>query len=318
MSILSTHSGHHRIFIGPVVQKQNANNVDEPTANPTTPSPTGTHHKQQQSYLHSHHSSQHNSSSAPKPWWEGSSFLRSRLSLSHYPTPPPSGSSNAHSDTDHGPVETTSPVAIEHPSSPDTPLAQTSIPQFSYTFSDDNDSERLSDDLEGDEDDLYDSEDEQRDYEHYHHGGDSDEDQSDHSSANFSESLSEPVGHSKDISEESGRMQSHATTAPHSHPYPIHPQDAASFNQIQRDKKHADKAKRKDRDNGKDKEGSSSAHGVSRWTSTKTKGKRRTRSMRDEGEPNRFKKMLGTFRDKRHHQGRLDNPDLGWESDGSR
>ncbi|KAF9334350.1 hypothetical protein BG006_002298 [Podila minutissima] len=193
------------------------------------------------------------------------------------------------------------------------------IPQFSYTFSDDNDSERLSDDLEGDEDDLYDSEDEQRDYEHYHHnGGDSDEDQSDHSSANFSESLSEPVGHSNDISEESGRMQSHATTAPHSHPYPIHPQDAASFNQIQRDKKHADKAKRKDRDNGKDKEGSPSTHGVSRWTSTKTKGRRRTRSMRDEGEPNRFKKMLGTFRDKQHHQGRLDNPDLGWESDGSR
>lgn len=317
MSILSTHSGHHRIFIGPVVQKQNANNVDEPTANPTTPSPTGTHHNhQQQQHSHLHHNSHHNSSSAPKPWWEGSSFLRSRLSLSHYPTPPPSGSSKAHSDVDHGPIETTSPVITE-PSSPDSPLAQTSIPQFSYTFSDDNDSERLSDDLEDEDDDLYDSEDEQRDYEHDRDESDSDEDQRDHSSTNSSESLSDPVGHSQDISEESGRMQSQATTGTHSHPYPIHPQDAASFNQIQRDKKQQEKIKRKDKDKGKDKEGPST-HGGSRWTSTKTKGKRRTRSMRDEGEPNRFKKMLGTFRDKTHHQGRLDNPDLGWESDGSR
>ncbi|KFH69010.1 hypothetical protein MVEG_05812 [Podila verticillata NRRL 6337] len=313
MSILSTHSGHHRIFIGPVVQKQaNNNHVDEPTTTPTTPSPSGTHHRHQQQRPH-----HNNSSSAPKPWWEGSSFLRSRLSLSHYPTPPASGSSKAHSDT-HGPTETTSPVSSTSGQPLNTPLAQSSIPQFSYTFSDDNDSEGLSDDSEDNDDDLYDSKDEQRDYDHDHDSGsdsDEDNDQRDHNSTNSFESLSEPVGHSQDISEQSGQMQSQTTT-PHAHPYPIHPQDAASFKQDQVDRNQLEKSKRKDK--GKAKEEPSSTHGVSRWTSTKTKGKRRTRSMRDEGEPNRFKKILGTFRDKTHHQGRLDNPDLGWESDGSR
>ncbi|KAF9100041.1 hypothetical protein BGX29_006830 [Mortierella sp. GBA35] len=40
--------------------------------------------------------------------------------------------------------------------------------------------------------------------------------------------------------------------------------------------------------------------------------------MRDEGEPNRLKKIFGTYRDRRHNQGQAEDPDLAWESDGSR
>ncbi|KAF9580925.1 hypothetical protein BGW38_002238, partial [Lunasporangiospora selenospora] len=55
-----------------------------------------------------------------------------------------------------------------------------------------------------------------------------------------------------------------------------------------------------------------------RWNSRERK--KRTKSMRDEGELNRFQRMLGHhYRDQKpRHQGTLDNPDLGWESDGSR
>ncbi|KAG0211241.1 hypothetical protein BGX28_008308 [Mortierella sp. GBA30] len=259
-SILSTHSGHHRIFIGPVVQKQNSQQGTGSTLSPT-----------RQGHSHSHRQPRHNHSlsPAPKPWWEqGSSFLRSHLSL--------------HSQTHRHQPNIATNSGSNNKNYPNTsflrdPPRQSNIPQFSYTFSDDT-SSNSGDDLSEDETDSYDSEGERQDYgDHdnvddinYSEDDDDDDDGDDNHDDNTrnrkgpalertlhrsisvsSESLSAPVGHSQVRDDLQGQG----------------------------------------------------------------KGKRRTRSMRDEGEPNRFKKFLGSYR---RNQGRIYNPDLGWESDGSR
>ncbi|KAF9286095.1 hypothetical protein BGZ68_003256 [Mortierella alpina] len=280
-SILSTHSGHHRIFIGPVVQKQ----TPQPTASSVS---TTTRQGRGTPSHHSHSHQQHNganSSSAPKPWWEqGSSFLLSRLSLhtqtqthqQHQPS-----SLSGHRNT---------------PSQSADPLRQTSIPQFSYTFSDDSSSSDDNDecfDAEADETDAYDSEAERRDYEHDHDDVDVENDNaprdrkrsalertfhtSTSASTSSSESLSAPVGQSQE----------------HQHEQEDGP------------------GTRKDKGKAKADEHAP----VSRVRTSREK--KRTKSMRDEGEPNRLKKLLGSYREKRHNQGRMENPDLGWESDGS-
>ncbi|KAF9947736.1 hypothetical protein BGZ70_002537, partial [Mortierella alpina] len=277
-SILSTHSGHHRIFIGPVVQKQ-------------TPQPNGssvaaaTRQGRTQRPLHSHSHHQPNganASSAPKPWWEqGSSFLRSRLSLhsqTHTPQQQQPSSASSHRNT-------SSPSADR--------LRQTHIPQFSYTFSDDSsssDNDGDGFDAKADETDAYDSESERQDYEHYHDDLDDEGDSGKRSTlertfhtstspaTSSSESLSAPVGQSQD----------------HSHDSEDRP------------------GTRKDK-------GKASADDPAPVSRVRTsREKKRTKSMRDEGEPNRLKKLLGSYREKRHNQGRMENPDLGWESDGSR
>ncbi|KAG9324683.1 hypothetical protein KVV02_001665 [Mortierella alpina] len=280
-SILSTHSGHHRIFIGPVVQKQ-------------TPQPSGSSvsaaARQGRTPL-SHHSHSHqqpngaNSSSAPKPWWEqGSSFLRSRLSLhsqthTHQQQQPGSASGRRNS-----------------PSQSVDPHRQTNIPQFSYTFSDDSsssDNDSGGFDAEADETDAYDSESERQDYEHDH---DDVDDENDNAPSNRKRSALERTCHtstspstssSESLSAAVGQSQDHQR-----------PEDRPGTRK--------DKGKAKADDPAP----------VSRVRTSREK--KRTKSMRDEGEPNRLKKLLGSYREKRHNQGRMENPDLGWESDGSR
>ncbi|KAF9429801.1 hypothetical protein BGZ94_009417 [Podila epigama] len=319
-SILSTHSGHHRIFIGPVVQKANTTNnhgdhdLTAPPS-PVTPSASRTHLSQQnndnnnnnQQESHQHPQKQHRKTStpAPKPWWEGSSFLRSRLSLSHLPTPPPSGSSSG-----------------SHP--PPTALSQSATGQQSQVVSEDEDEDEDEDEGHGfssdsddgfeDEGDFYDSEDERGDYEHSgrdkHKESENDDDldlRHGHYSAQSSESHkgASMVGHSYDVSEESGRMQSRLQQHGLDSHYPVQENHElralASYHTNTNTSANANTH-------------SSSNENTSK--STRRRARRRTKSMRDEGEPNRLKKLLGHLGESRHHQGRLDNPDLDWATQG--
>ncbi|KAG0279250.1 hypothetical protein BGZ95_001839 [Linnemannia exigua] len=260
--------------------------------------------------------------------------MRSQLSLHNLsktttpPTPPLTNSSSSRT------TPATTPSPEQHPSS--LPLdqhkqqkqRQTNIPQFSYTFSDDDEHSSCSSSEEGDEEiNAYDSEEERRDYTQDHDDNDDDEDEQDragdeinsapvdsshafHSSlSSSSESFSAPVdaGHSSSSnrhnqheqqpSEESGQLQNVDT-----HGNPI--------------KTNKDKGKTKDTEaQAQDEAYMSRTTSVKRW---RTGEKRRTKSMRDEGEPNRLKKMLGTYRDRRNNQGPAADADLAWESDGSR
>ncbi|KAG9066882.1 hypothetical protein KI688_012794 [Linnemannia hyalina] len=318
--ILSTHSGHHRIFIGPVVQGRINNNNNTDVTATSTPS-SHSHYKH-------HNHTQPKPVQAPKPWWEqGSSFLRSHISLHNVSTsattatPPLTNSSRT--------TPATTPSPQQHPAS-STSQHQTNIPQLSYTFSDDDEGSSCSSSEVSDEEiNAYDSEDERRDYTQDHdvNGDDEDEDNSQdddngisnkpvgannhpfHTSSS-SESFSAPVAaghssssrrnqyqerHGQQSSEESGQLLNVDSNG-----NPI---------------KNKDKGKAKDADvlaqQAQDDACMSKPKSVKRW---RTGGKKRTKSMRDEGEPNRLKKILRSRRARRQN----DEPDLGWESDGSR
>ncbi|KAF9569228.1 hypothetical protein EC968_002636 [Mortierella alpina] len=276
-SILSTHSGHHRIFIGPVVQKQmpqpNGSSVSAASRQKHTPS-----HRS-----HSHQPSGARPSTAPKPWWDqGSSFLRSRLSL--------------HSQTHAHAHQPSSTNGHRNPSLSADPLRQTSIPQFSYTFSDDSsssDNDGESFDAEADETDAYDSESERRDYEHDH---DDVDDEDGHAPSSTKRSALERTFHT-----------STSTSSSESLSAPVAQSQDREHQHDQEDRPGTRKDKGKAR--------ADDPAPVSRVRTSREK--KRTKSMRDEGEPNRLKKLLGSYREHRHNQGRMENPDLGWESDGS-
>lgn len=283
-AILSTHSGHHRIFIGPVVQKQQP----QTTTNGTTSNVSSSYQERRakssgKSQVNHHHSRNHHCQ-APRPWWDqGSSYLRSHLSL--------------HNLTHSNDQPATTSKAVNGATTAATSLKQTSIPQLSYTFSDDSNSEE-SYDTDDEEIDEYDSEEERQDYGQDrkvvddaddYHGHDHDGDSS------SSESLSAPVGDCFDESSSSGRQQ--PTT--------------------EREKWRAiDKGKGKAVEDGNNIEldnFKTTTPGTSPLTGLRTK-KKRSKSLRDEGEPSGFRKLFG-HREGRHHQGQLDSPDLGWESD---
>lgn len=299
-SILSTHSGHHRIFIGPVVQGRNNSNNNVTV---TSTSTSHSHHKQNISH------SKHSQAQAPKPWWEqGPSFLRSHHSLhnvsnSATTTPPLTNSSRA--------TPATTPSPHQHPAS--SSQRQTNIPQFSYTFSDDDEHSNSSSSEVGDEEiNVYDSEDERRDYnqDHDDNNNDSQDEQgrisdddriNNNLASSSSESFSAPVaaGHSRHFhnqqqhgqqsSEESGQLQNVDSNG-----NPIKSNNKDKYKALAQDDAFM-----------------SRTTSVKRW---RTGEKKRTKSMRDEGEPSRLKKILGA---RRHHK-QNDDPDLGWESDGSR
>ncbi|KAF9141575.1 hypothetical protein BGX30_004538 [Mortierella sp. GBA39] len=174
-----------------------------------------------------------------------------------------------------------------HPAS-STSQRQTNIPQLSYTFSDDDEHSSDSSSEVGDEEiNTYDSEDERRDYTQDHDVNDDDEDENN--------SQDDDNGISNKPVEESGQLLNVDSNG-----NPI---------------KIKDKGKAKDADvqaqQAQDDAYMSKTKSVKRW---RTGGKKRTKSMRDEGEPNRLKKILGSHRARRQN----DEPDLGWESDGSR
>ncbi|KAG0362363.1 Pleckstrin homology domain-containing protein [Gamsiella multidivaricata] len=306
-SILSTHSGHHRIFIGPIVLKHhNHSNSNEPTS-----------HQGQAKSFHSHHANARHSTQAavPKPWWvQGSSFLKSHT-LPHQTSTPTTA-----------PVPGTTPTSPAPSAIPNAPLQQTSIPQLSYTFSDHSSDE--SHETDDEDPNAFDSEDERRDYEQ-----DNDEDGEDErgereghrkleygpdrnksvhpfqiststASASSNESLSARVGHS---------LQGYHGTSEHSDPTQgrhelPHTGDSAGGWRTK-----GPEVKGKERAAEDNNEPIMAT--ATRWSS---KEKKRTKSMRDEGEPNRLKKFFGHHRKARPHEGDLDNPDLGWESEGSR
>ena len=315
-SILSTHSGHHRIFIGPVVQRQ--------THAPAAAAAASTRDKKiAHSHGHGHGHSDPSAPLAPKPWWEqGSSFLRSHLSL-HHPTPtassPKGGSKGITPPSSHS---TTAPSTTARPG----PILQTKIPQFSYTFSDDSSTDESFDDHE---EDAYDSEDEQHDYEHdldtEDEGDMTDDDdlvssslgrknksrqtpfQASTTTATTSslESLSAPVGQSAGASGVESGLGSGANR----------PHPSTTTNSKIKGKGKAGEYNRTSE------EIRSSLEKSAPRSAALSKGpskKKKTKSMRDEGEPSGFKKLLGNYRERRHHQGILHGPDLGWESDGSK
>jgi len=166
-------------------------------------------------------------------------------------------------------------------------------------------------DTEDEEIDGYDSDEERRDYSrgrhvvtdaNGYHGHD-------HDATSSSESLSAPVGHCVD--------------AP-----------SSSLGQNGWGLKGKGKEKALDKGKGKavDTEGYSSSGSSSVDVDNRQKTtdpgipltrlgtkKKRTKSMRDEGEPSGFKKLFAHYREGKNNQGLMDNPDLEWESDdGSR
>lgn len=327
-SILSTHSGHHRIFIGPVVQGR-INNNNNNTTNVTVTSTTSSHshHKN-----HNHTQPKHTQAQAPKPWWEqGSSFLRSHLSLhnvstSATTTTPPLTNSNRTTPA-------TTPSPQQHPAL-STSQRQTNIPQFSYTFSDDDEHSSCSSSEDGDEEiNAYDSEDERRDYTQDHDVNDDGDEDGNNNQDDDSEINNEPVNgnnhpfHTSSSSESfsapvaAGHSNSSSSSGYNQHQQQHGQQSSEESGQLLNVDsngnpiKNKDKGKARDADaqaqQAQDDEYMSRTKSVKRW---RTGGKKRTKSMRDEGEPNRFKKMLGS----RRHRQQKDEPDLGWESDGSR
>ncbi|KAK5814581.1 hypothetical protein F5H01DRAFT_26551 [Linnemannia elongata] len=328
-SILSTHSGHHRIFIGPVVQGR-INNNNNNTTNVTVTSTTSSHshHKN-----HNHTQPKHTQAQAPKPWWEqGSSFLRSHLSLhnvstSATTTTPPLTNSNRTTPA-------TTPSPQQHPAL-STSQRQTNIPQFSYTFSDDDEHSSCSSSEDGDEEiNAYDSEDERRDYTQDHDVNDDDDEDGNNNQDDDSEINNEPVNgnnhpfHTSSSSESfsapvaAGHSNSSSSSSGYNQHQQQHGQQSSeesgqllNVDSNGNPTKNKDKGKARDADaqaqQAQDDEYMSRTKSVKRW---RTGGKKRTKSMRDEGEPNRFKKMLGSRRDRQQK----DEPDLGWESDGSR
>ncbi|KAF9934274.1 hypothetical protein FBU30_002692 [Linnemannia zychae] len=335
-SILSTHSGHHRIFIGPVVQGRHNNNNNKNNDNNSSTSATK---KSNHSHSHNHNQLKHIQVQAPKPWWEqGSSFLRSHLSLhniSTTSTPPLTSSGGATPATTPSSQQNTSftPDQLQQ-------QRQASIPLFSYTFSDDDERSSCGSIEEGDEEiNAYDSEDERRDYTQDHadesedHNNDDNYDEEEQAEldesnkpagahyslrpSSSSESFSAPVAaehssqsdrhiqqHLQQSSEESGQLR-----------------NIDADGNLIKDLSKINKGKGKDVDPNlnppqtQDEAFMSRTSSVKRW---RTREKKRTKSMRDEGEINRIKKMFGSYRDRHRIHGQVDDSDLEYESDGSR
>ncbi|KAF9897842.1 hypothetical protein BX616_004892, partial [Lobosporangium transversale] len=417
-SILSTHSGHHRIFIGPVIQQTNPQNATNGLTSNISSSSFTRHnnnaknskrgninssnsHSNQKSSNHHYHESK-SSSQAPKPWWDqGSSFLKSHLSLHHQLDQQQQRNNNNH------PTTTTSAAAkvgvkaasvgSKHIYDKAARRPNPAQHQASYTFSDDTDSCSSSDNEDGTEDEqdgMYDSEDERKDYEndrltsssegdgeddhdniHDHEYDDPHEDvmdikdprdiqhkDNDNRSPTFAknegqtfkkanswssaESVSARVGPSQGPSitkEQTSTKQNGAlgdaisianTTAAAAATVllpGINQDDIKTRSKGKNKKQQQPYATDNDHDNGDQHGDDDGYHDIAtdraaalsetstatRWGSSKRR--KRTKSMRDEGEPNRLKKLFGIGpKEKQHHQGRIDDPDLGYESDGSR
>ncbi|KAF9185469.1 hypothetical protein BGZ51_002642 [Haplosporangium sp. Z 767] len=184
-------------------------------------------------------------------------------------------------------------------------ISQTAIPTLSYTFSDDSttDSDESLCGPDGEDDNgvtyAHDSETDdgsqggQQGYDDSNEEYELEEVTGPSNLSRFvsssSESLSAPVGHSND------RQQS----------------------RIQEDESTARKVKGKGRAKEDREDKNSAAELEARTLSWKpSKEKKRTKSMRDEGEPNRFKKLMGKHRERRHNQGRIEDPDVAWNQDG--
>ncbi|KAI8359627.1 hypothetical protein B0O80DRAFT_234450 [Mortierella sp. GBAus27b] len=312
-SILSTHSGHHRIFIGPVVQKSTTT-----TGNGTASTFSTSHHPRRKGQaVRTHTNHHHRNNVAPKPWWDQGSYLRSHLSL-HSITQPGSG------DAPSVPA-TTGGNAGGGGAASNTSSKQSSIPQLSYTFSDDSSTDEsidTQDEVIG-EDDTDDEEDKEKERHVYH----------DHTAASSSsESLSAPVGHDEpppsnnDSSESRGigvggigasgktkMIGKGKQRAIEDEDHQGVELDTFHFNDNTNEQyqlNQSDKSAAGAADPGIS---STLASGLGRLR-TKAK-KKRSKSLRDEGEPTGLRKFFGQYREGRHHQGQLDNPDLGWESD---
>ncbi|KAG0049046.1 hypothetical protein BGZ83_006122 [Gryganskiella cystojenkinii] len=346
-SILSTHSGHHRIFIGPVVQRQtNATNNNYNNASSSSSSSSNlkktTRHSTSSGTSHSHsrgHGLSNNAGSSlgPKPWWEqGSSFLRSHLSL-HNPSPPSTsqptlpGAKGGSTGVTPPSSQSTAGTSSQRPG----PIPQTKIPQFSYTFSDDSSTDSEDFYAQESDEDAYDSEEEQIDYEqdqdteedddeHYIDTDHDDDDVDDlapgHSrrdnhhpfqtskATSSSESVSAPVG-------QGGAEGGAGSGLNQSQPQQQTLLDPASRSRDKGKGKAVERTREEKHRPSLEEDCVPQTSGVTRGPS---KAKKKTKSMRDEGEPSRFKKFLGNYRERRHNQGMLDGSDLGWESDGSR
>ncbi|KAF9551857.1 hypothetical protein EC957_004180 [Mortierella hygrophila] len=207
----------------------------------------------------------------------------------------------------------------------------TNIPQLSYTFSDNDELSSCSSNEVGDEEiNAYDSEDERRDYTQDHDVNDDDEDENNsqdddngisnkpdgannhpfHTSSS-SESFSAPVaaGHSSSNRHNQYQRQQHGQQSSEESGQLLNVD--SNGNPIKNKNKGKAKVADVQAQQAQDDAFIPKTKSVKRW---RTGGKKRTKSMRDEEEPNRLKKMLRSPRAHRHN----DEPDLGWESDGSR
>ncbi|KAF9170716.1 hypothetical protein BGX20_008612 [Mortierella sp. AD010] len=309
-SILSTHSGHHRIFIGPVVQKKHHPSTNNNNTSNTRPNgPSSLSGPLKRPFAHQSPSSQ-----APKPWWDQQNFLRSHLSL-HGTNQNTTPSNNNHSGNNatHNITTTTTTTTTTVTTTTTTTTAatiaatdpefrhlkQSSIPTFSYVVSDqdsDHDHSMTEDeglatqDSDGDElDDRDISHDEAYDIDvsthPYRHSG---------STTCSSESYSARVGQSPSRQQQQNDRWS-----------------SANNDNTRGERKGKGKEKAVNTDD--DDDDKSDRIGLNLWGSKENK---RTKSMRDEGEQSRFKRFFGGHK-KRPRPGAtlFDDPDLGWHSD---
>ncbi|KAI1296063.1 hypothetical protein EDD11_007611 [Mortierella claussenii] len=382
-SILSTHSGHHRIFIGPIVQHTSSTAVTDTGAAGTTfnissSSRVSKKSKKTSSPYSSHHNHQHHQ--APKPWWDQSpSFLKSHLSLPHTGTSPaecnPSTTTTNTTKAAAGVGVRAAVVGSSHikPTKPK-PLKQSNIPQVSYTFSDDSttSSEEENDDghgrsgdgdgdgdmdtTEDEQDGVFDSDEERKDYEQEDRDAEADQDNDDdgkrvkkgprnrltntirHDGAHQTSTV---ASHSTCSAESVSAQVGHSTSSSQQHHQDHHQQHPLEVGlQEEHDEQGYRSDKRNSKRTGKDSKGKQRAAEIEAMNNNNgnhhrvvtlpkgTQEKKRTKSLRDEGEPSRLKKFFGRGGRKRgkggleaggrHDQGRVDEPDLGWESDGSR
>ncbi|KAG0329042.1 hypothetical protein BGZ99_003672 [Dissophora globulifera] len=350
-SILSTHSGHHRIFIGPVVQKP-LHHYGLPHSNGSRVSVTSKSHQsesqqqvqqQQQQQQHQQHQQQqqqrqqrhphHHYPTVTKPWWEqGAAFL--------LPLRSPRNDFATRGATRVSASKSTSASTQQQ--------QEASIPQLSYTFSDDNSSDTAEGTYTTEDEaaDAYDSDEEQQDYgeDHDEYDDESDVEQEDamhhmlhpSTSTSSSESVSARVGHSPEgcrsrqeggsSSDEAGRRH----RSQHDHGDSQQDQDHDDRTQEQSGQGSMKDLKGKGKANGQNYElaenqtdaipETQTAAATSKRKHWRRKERHRTRSLRDEGEENALKRMIGRFREGRHNQGLIEDPsETTWENEeGSR
>ncbi|KAF9101580.1 hypothetical protein BGX27_011408 [Mortierella sp. AM989] len=286
-SILSTHSGHHRIFIGPVVQKNHSHlhihlHSQSNSADPSAPPP-------KRSFTFHQNSS---ASQTPRPWWDQQHHMRSHVSLhgTHHHTS--TLTQKPHTNETH--ITNAIDTKITANS-----IQQSSIPTHSYTFTDDSEcndteDERLAsqhsdaDDLDDYNEglDMTDDEDDDIDIVAYSHRNST-------STTCSSEPNSAQVGQSPTYHQND--QQPTALTVP-----------VISVANAETKEKGKDKGKDKATD-----EEDSRVSPIIRW---KSKERKRTKTTRDEGEPGGLKRLFSSRKGKAQAKGTIyDDPDLAWE-----
>ncbi|KAF9352509.1 hypothetical protein BGX26_009693 [Mortierella sp. AD094] len=318
-SILSTHSGHHRIFIGPAVQRKHHHHHTHLHSNSSTsdPNPNGSSNSpgplKRAFPLHRQNPS---TSQAPKPWWDQQHFLRSHISMHginhHAATFSIPSKKSTSANNNHNNITTTTTTDPDFQQ-----LQQSSIPTLSYVFSD-----------HGSDSDFNLTEDEEA-VSHDSYADEMDDDQDDqdisHDEVDDIDVTAHPPFHNhpyRHSSSTTGSSESNSARVGQSPSQQQHQQQRQQLQQqLQNDRwppSNNDDTKGKKKDKGKKKavdkdDDKPEKTGISRWES---KEKKRTKSMRDEGEHGRLKNFFGRHKKRPIPDDTVfDDPDLGWHSD---